>query len=216
MESHTDIQTDSATHFKTAVYDEGITSTGVEFSGQFELLERLPDFVKKLYKQQEICPDTKRLHYQIHVVCHKQQRISALSGWIKFTRWFVVKGDKHIKNSITYTSKTKSAVPGTHEEVEGERYYRFDELLSIVASSELYYTQDQLAAFNHKVLWKHAVNNMLERDLAWINKLCNPLLKTMWDNHHRLFIERAEHVGEADMELPFIIEGEFTEYNFLD
>jgi len=71
----TDRQDDvfKATHWNSGIFD---------VNDNWNQLEKLPDFVKKIYKQQEICPTTGRLHYQTHVQCHRQVRRTQLSEWI--------------------------------------------------------------------------------------------------------------------------------------
>jgi len=112
-------------HWKSAVFD---------LSGWEKVTrEELPNYVKKIHQQKEICPSTQREHYQVHVELHRQQRLSAMRGWIQ-SHWEGVKGTNHIRNSIAYCSKKESAVEGTQSVIENEEeYLRLHDLLLQIA-----------------------------------------------------------------------------------
>jgi len=178
--AQTDRQTDRpATHWNAAVFDS---------DDNWSKLKVLPPFVKEVHSQQEICPDTQRPHFQVHVICHRQVRLTQMCSWIKATKWQPVRGKEHIQNSIKYTSKKESAVPGTHEVQQGERYYQLHELLLEVAkqydfSDELYL----LERGENKREFAWLSGRLVRQDLRWANKLSNPQLKTCWDNWGAVF-----------------------------
>jgi len=215
--SQTDRQTDKpATHWKSAIFDSGVDSNGVSWSGQWASLEpgALPAFVKTVYKQKEICPDTQREHFQVHIVCHRQVRLTQMSGWIKRTKWFAVIGDKHIKNSIAYTSKKESAVEGTHEVVQGEKYYQIHELLQLIAKeydhAERPSEASQSSEMERALSFETLSSRLVWRDVKWVNKLANPQLKKLWDMYKWVFIAKMwEHLDDTGG--AYIIEGPASE-----
>lgn len=195
----TDRQTDKAVHWNSAIFD---------ISGNWAKLETLPHWVKEVHKQQETCPTTGRLHYQVHIVCNQQQRLSALRGWIQ-THWKPIRGQEYIQNSIAYCSKTLSAVPGTHEVVKGEKYYRIHELLYIIAMSFVptwhlgeVDSPEKLERYTKQYLFKSAARDLVSRDLRWIDKLSNPVVAQMWNAFHLEVFEKVHQ----ELESSFIIE----------
>jgi len=188
--SQTDRQTDKAIHWKTAVFDDPNGST----AGNWEALDKLPDHVKELHRKKEICPETQREHFQIHVVCHRQVRLKAMTDWIKHTKWFAVLGKQHIENSLAYIRKVETTAPGAEVEVlQGDRYLQIHELLLFVARNfemttfaENDYTVAQSDWICTKqYLWKHASPPTIrEYGLKWISKLCNPVLEKTWNLYH--------------------------------
>lgn len=203
--SQTDRQTDntnpSATHWKSAIFD---------VDDNWTKLETLPAFVKTKYGQKEICPTTQKPHFQVHIVCHKQVRRTKMSSWIKATKWIPVIGDQHIKNSINYTHKPESAVPGTHQVQQGEKYYQIHELLLEIAK---YYErpdpptyEDTQPSLARSVAWETLTGRMITRDPKWANKLSNPAIKKAWDWWNYQFIEKvSEYSSETGG--AYIIEG---------
>lgn len=197
----TDRQTDKATHWKTAVF---------ELDDNWKKLEVLPAHVKEVHKQKEVCPTTNKEHYQIHVVCHRQVRLSAMTGWIKRTKWFAVVGAQHIANSIAYCSKKESAVEGTHEVVKGEEYHRIHDLLLIIARAYMHIRTDNPHAL-HQLQWdleeapkfKNACRYLVQQDIKWINKVCNPVVEKMWNIFYREVLEIVrEEEGAFIIEAP--------------
>ena len=219
--AQTDRQTDKSTHWKTAVFDEEGKST----QGNWPKLEILPAHVKELHKKKEVCPTTGREHYQIHVVCHRQVRLSAMTDWVKNTKWFMVLGKQHIANSINYISKVETTAPGAVVEVvKGERYYQIHDLLMIVARcfDRFTFTEVDITLTGSRdfyartqFLWKNACKIAVKKlGLQWITKLSNPVLEKCWNIHYEELLEVAED------DSPFIIEGEslsdLSEYSFLE
>lgn len=200
----TDRQTDKATHWKSAIFDSGTDANETPWSGQWARLDTMPSFVKELHRQQEICPETKRPHFQIHVVCHRQVRRSALSDWIKHTKWIPVKGDIHIANSIKYVKKADTAVPGTHQVVQGEQYLRIHELFQLLARyAEPEYPVRMDVDYDHSInRWKWITRRLIHTDLKWADKLSNPSLRRMWEEWGSLFIWNWEEGGSFIIEDP--------------
>jgi len=202
--SQTDRQPDKATHWKSAIFDSGVDKNGKPWSGQWALLDTLPSFVKTVHRQKEICPDTQREHFQVHIVCHKQARPSQLSAWIKHTKWFMVIGQQHIENSINYCSKKESAVPGTHQVIQGEQYYRIHELFIEIAKFTEVESDTAHGRWDTNN-WDYITARMVDADLTWASKLSNPSLRRMWDTWKYAFMRRisewTEETGGA-----FIIE----------
>lgn len=204
---------DKATHWKTAIYDcNAEDSSGVKFSGQWALLDTLPSFVKTLYRKQEICPTTHRPHFQIHVICHTQQRPAKMYEWIRHTKWIMVKGPQHVQNSINYINKTETTAPGAKLEIlEGEKYYRIHELLLEIARfSEPSWPSGNLSPFDYKQLlqindWANVTLRMVDQDLTWASKLANPALRRFWEDWKSAFICRIEDYSSETMGA-FIIE----------
>lgn len=194
-----DRQTDRQkyTHWKSAIFDT---------ESNWSQLEKLPDFVSEVYKQKEICPTTQREHYQIHVKCHRQVRLSQMSGWIKHTKWIGMLGKLEIANSIKYCSKKESAVPGTYEEVHNDNYLSVQDILELLASKV---ESDVLIAFpstwditdlaqeaeykRHQFLrsFDRLTNLIIMENPAMVNKFINPTLPRMWERWGVSFIKLA-------------------------
>lgn len=199
--SQTDRQTDKASHWKSAIF---------ETDDNWNKLDALPSFIKTVHKQKEICPTTGNPHFQVHVECHRQVRLTQMCAWIKATKWMPVIGKEHIQNSIKYTSKKESAVEGTHQTVQGERYYQIHELLELIAKEyehPLPSTPEQRTSQMERAMsYETLTSRMVQRDVKWVNKLSNPILKKNWDMYKFVFIgkmwEHLEETGGA-----YIIEG---------
>lgn len=234
---------EKATHWKTAVYDCNAVDSEAKFNGQWANLDKLPAFVKTLHRKREICPKTQREHYQIHVVCHKQERLAALTGWIKHTKWFKVIGDDHIRNSIEYISKLATTAPGAKVEVlQGEKYYRIHELLleiakfsdNVIPGRPEYEGDLRGSVTLHANDWENITLRMVSADITWASKLAVPQLRRMWEDWKFAFIGRVEeHCSETsgafiieapgnrrllaadieDSEIPPEIEEELNEYS---
>lgn len=238
MDGRTDGQEVRARHWKTAVYD-----SGEHFSGQFDALLNKAPSSWKVYTKLEICPTTQKEHYQTHVDCGRTERGSALSKWIKYTKWIPVKGDEHIRNSINYISKLETTAPGAKLIVkEAEKYYRLHELLIAIARSMIVYPPvdeyfddgtppilDQPNAngckYGEQFIFKNAARFLIAENLIWIDKLSNPVVAKMWNDFGMLVRDKIlEEILESGS--PFIIEGEpdiprtgvsaEVGYNFLD
>lgn len=181
-----DRQTDKTRHWKSAIYDdgEGISNT----SGQWNaLLNNVPP-TWTVYTQKEICPDTGREHYQTHVDCGQQQRLSALTNWIKYTKWIPVIGKDHIQNSINYCSKKDTAVEGTYKViVPTEKYYRIHELLEIVARSTFIHVENSHILDDFYKMSKFIVSE----DITFISKISNPILKTLWKEYNSILLQKV-------------------------
>lgn len=192
-------QTDKATHWKTAVF---------EIDDNWSKLETLPMFVKEVHKQKEVCPTTNKEHYQIHVVCHRQVRLTSLTGWIKKTKWFAVLGAEHIANSIAYCSKKESAVEGTQQVVKGEAYHRIHDLLLIIGRAYFHIRPEKLGLTEWEEefdahLFKNASRHLVQQNINWINKICNPVVEKMWNLFHREILEIVrEEEGAFIIEAP--------------
>jgi len=200
--SQTDRQTDKpAIHWKTAVFDK---------EDNWAKLDKLPAHVKKVYRQKEVCPETGNIHWQIHVHCHRQVRLTQLTSWIKYTKWIPVWGDEHIKNSIAYCSKIDSAISGTQRVDEGESYLRLHELLLCVARAvpPLVVILNKLTDKSKKdyYLYKNVAPFLVAQNLNWINKLSNPMVEKSWNMFHgelfEFLHEELEECGGFIIEAP--------------
>lgn len=221
----TDRLTDKpATHWKSAIYDEKDPSKdGYPFKDQWLALDSPPmGFI--VYRKKEICPDTGRPHFQVHVDCGRQVRWTALKNWIKYTKWMPVFGKDHIRNSINYISKEATTAPGAKTEiVRGEQYLQLHELLMEVArTAEFPYGQqvrttlvdditvEQMleADFNNRMVkeqytWRMASRALIRKDIRWISKLSNPILSTLWSDYHIILLEKVaeERIGGGALSL---------------
>lgn len=208
--SQTDRQTDrttiSAIHWNSAIHDVG---------DNWAILKgALPTWIKMLKMKKEIAPTTGSEHFQIHVQCHTQQRMSKLCSWIKSTKWKAVKGEQYIKNSIDYVSKTETTAPGAVVEVrEGEQYLRIHELLLQIARfaenpipGRPEYEGDLRGVSLMKTNdWDNITTRMVAADLNWANKLSNPALRRMWETWKYVFIGRVEE-WSSETQGAYIIE----------
>lgn len=203
--SQTDRQTDKFTHFKSAIFD---------VDDNWAKLEVLPEFVKTVFKQQEVCPTTQNLHFQVHIVAHRQVRLSQMYGWIAKTKWIGIsaKEKDHIRNSINYCSKKETAVPGTHEVVQGQKYYQIHELLLEVARQHTVEDDNLPTDFAsqgdwlNRRTWGLLSSRLVAKDLTWANKLANPALEKCWRLWGEVFLRKAKEGSGAS-----IIEGPASE-----
>lgn len=231
-DGRTDGQELRARHWKTAVYD-----SGEHFSGQFDKLLNGKPPTWKVYTKLEICPTTGKEHYQTHVDCGKTERLSALSKYIKHTKWKAVKGEEHISNSINYINKSATTAPGAKLIVkEAEKYYRLHELLIAIARSLVLYPEvDEYftdgippildmpnandCRFGEQMIFKNSAKFLIRESLIWIDKLSNPVVAKMWNDFGSIVLQSLrDEIAEAGE--PFIIEGSLTErsdvgYGFL-
>lgn len=197
--SQTDRQTDKATHWKTAVFD-------VEDNWS-RLDAPPPAFIKFVKRKKEICPTTGKEHFQIHVCCNKQVRLSQMCSYIKHTKWFAVLGDQHIKNSLAYIEKQETTAPGAQvETIQGERYYRIHELFIEIAKFAEVESDTAPGGWNTNT-WDWITCRMVHSDLKWASKLANPSLRRMWDTWRFAFIGKvsewtAETAGAFIIEAP--------------
>lgn len=199
----TDRQTDRASNWKSAIFD---------VDDNWSKLETLPDFVKTIFKQQEVCPTTQRPHFQVHIVTHRQVRLTQMCSWIKATKWLPVLGKEHISNSIKYCSKSESAVPGTYKEVHGTPYLQIHELLMIVAKQHKESDEETTNNFGgHKDFlyrrsWQFLTSRLVRQDPSWASKLSNPVLEKGWKTWGEEFLVHAKREAAAP-----IIEGSSSE-----
>jgi len=206
-----DRQTDrqKATHWKSAVFE-------VVDENNWEKLDKMPEFVKEVYRQKEICPETQREHYQCHVVCHRQVTLKQMCDWIRKTKWMPVKGSEHILNSIKYCSKDESAVPGTFKVLQGPKYYQMYEILLVLARSIPHRAPSEMSVLQlvDRHEYKTVAAALVDEDMRWVDKLANPAIEKAW----KYFKNTAMRIVEE--ESPLIIEGEsitgVSGYSFLD
>lgn len=198
--SQTDRQTDKATHWKSAIFDT---------DDNWSKLDTLPAFIKTVHRQKEICPTTQKPHFQVHVICHQQVRLTKMCSWIKATKWLPVIGKEHIENSIKYTSKTDTAVEGTHTVTQGEKYYQTHELLLEIARHYVRPDFNQ-PYFDEADKWETLTRRMISFNPKWANKLCNPALKKAWDWWGTRFIDHVERYSDETCGA-YIIEGPASE-----
>lgn len=192
-----------ATHWKSGVFN---------VENNWDALDN-PPMGWTVYKKKEIAPTTQQEHYQVHVDCGKQVRLSALIHWLPRTRWFEVKGADHIRNSIAYIDKEATTAPGAKLQiVEGEKYLACHELLMEVARSATFpykeirrhNVDDNMPVeemiridFNNMMVkeqytWRSASKSLIRKDMKWISKLSNPVLSTLWHDYHAILLEKVE------------------------
>lgn len=207
----TDRQTDKATHWNAAVF---------EVDDNWSRLDAPPpSFIKEVVRKKEICPTTGKEHYQIHVVCHRQVRLTQMRSYIPKTKWTPVRGDEYIKNSIAYISKAETTAPGAKvETIQGEAYFRLHQLLQELAKYSEPETNIMLSLdVNPKRSpngWVYITRRLLMKNICWADKLSNPTLRRMWEDWGSLFISNWEEAGSLIIEDPVPVED--WDYSFLD
>jgi len=195
--SQTDRQTDKATHWKTAVFD-------VEDNWS-KLQAPPPSFIKFVKMKKEVCPTTNKEHFQIHVCCNQQVRLTKMCSYIKHTKWFAVLGDLHIKNSLAYIEKQETTAPGAVvQTVQGERYYQLHEIMETLARYAEAETFGRIETDYRNSInnWKWITRRLLIVDRTWANRLSNPTLRRMWEDWGSLFIQNWEDAGSFIIEDP--------------
>ena len=211
--AQTDRQTDRerAIHWNSGIFD---------CSGNWDKLTVLPNFVKEVHRQKEVCPSTGREHYQTHVVCHRQVTLNQMRGWIQ-THWKPIKGAEYIANSLNYCRKKDTAVEGTFEIQKGEKYLRIHELLMAIAKA-LRPTLTPYPIFigstsghearvlrlidewEKQFVFKNAARKIVQQEgLIWIDKLSNPVVEKMWNIFHKEILAECE---KSEGQGGFIIE----------
>jgi len=188
----TDRQTDKARHWKSGIFDK---------EDNWSALKTPPDGWK-VYTKLEICPTTQREHYQTHVDCGTQQRLSALTKWLKHTKWFAVRGLDHIKNSINYISKLDTTAEGAEVQIiTGQTYMRFSDILFTVAlhaPPPRVLTDEDIKAKVERDPWARACGPLVQMDITWINKLANPALASAWKNFSHIIREHVMIFDEVE------------------
>lgn len=197
--AQTDRQTDKATHWKTAIFDVEDNWTKLD--------AKPPTFIKFVKMKKEVCPTTGKEHFQVHVQCKKQVRLTQMCGYIKHTKWFAVFGDQHIKNSLAYIEKKDTTAPGAEVIVkEGDEYFQLHQIMEILAR----YAEPETDLAHYLDLnpekspnsWKWVTRRLLHVDRTWANRLSNPTLRRMWADWGSLFIQNWEAEGSFIIEDP--------------
>jgi len=93
-----DRQTDKATNWAVTAYGEDIL--------RLEDASGYPAYVKKVHGGREVCPTTNREHFQGHIQCAAQQRLSALKKWLPTAHLEVA---RNVQASIQYSLKSDTA-----------------------------------------------------------------------------------------------------------
>jgi len=178
----TDRQTDRASHWNSAIFDK---------ADNWERIKNPPAGFK-VHTKKEICPTTGKEHYQTHVECGKQVRLSNMTKWIQ-THWTPIRGDVYIKNSINYISKLETTAPGAKVEViTGDKYYQFHEILyAIACHANEGYVMLCPRTQRMSIDWEVLTPRLVEKDLKWANRLSNPALKKAWDQWRMCFLDAA-------------------------
>lgn len=212
--SQTDRQTDKSIHWNSAIFD---------VDENWAKLDTLPSFVKEVHRQKEVCPTTGKEHFQIHVICHRQVRLTQMCGWIKATKWKAVIGKEFIANSIKYCSKSATAVPGTQQILQGEKYLQLYEILFELAKKVeliLSYHDSRLYDGVDFPSWESVSSALIEVDFKWVNKLNAPGVKNAWTwwgsvFYHKL-TEFAVETGGGSIIEATSPEEVISDYLFLD
>lgn len=124
--SQTDRQTDKATHWAVTAYNSDM-----------DILDdhtKYPVFVKKVYGGRETCPATGRIHFQGHIVCRVQQRLSALKKWLPTAHLEVA---RNFQASITYAMKADTAAGDKTEKTNATPFVDNQTALKMLAKIEL-------------------------------------------------------------------------------
>lgn len=187
-----------ASNWKAAIFD---------VDDNWAKMDNLPEFIKKVYWQPEICPTTGKEHRQVHVVTHRQVRLKQMTGWIAKTKWLAVLGQQHISNSIKYCSKDETRKDGAAPQVtEGKAYLQVHELLLTVARRAWYELKPfewYVHTYGHNYAqldkqyeqsrkWAAVAKYLVRDDLEWVSKLSNPVLEKLWNNFGGEFLRVAE------------------------
>jgi len=80
------------------------------YEGQWYLFDTMNDKIREWGWQQEVCPETQRLHYQGYVAMKGQTRFSTMKQIFPGIHFLI---PKHWEKWKNYCRKIESAVPGT-------------------------------------------------------------------------------------------------------
>jgi len=95
----TDRQTDRSNNFAITVFNNNEIQ-------QLEDVATYPAYVKKVFGGREVCPETRREHFQGHIQCRTQQRFSAIKKWLPTAHIEVA---RNFTASIAYALKSDTA-----------------------------------------------------------------------------------------------------------
>lgn len=199
--AQTDRQTDKATHWKSAIYD---------VDDNWSILQATPpSWIRFVKFKKEICPTTGKEHFQTHLACQKQVRLTKVCSWLKHTKWIACFGDAAIRNSINYIDKLETTAPGAVVHLtEGAKFYQIHELFDVLStySEPMVSSKDMLDLEPDSINnWKWITRRLLQVDITWTERLSNPTLRRLWADWGSLFIRRWEDRNSETMG-SFIIE----------
>ena len=199
-----DRQTDKATNWAVTAYGEDILT--IEDASGF------PAFVKKVFGGREVCPTTQREHFQGHIQCFTQQRMSAIKKWLPRAHLEVA---RNVQASIAYSLKADTS-SGEKKETVNQKPFVTDRLAmeKLVATCGakcecLWYPKgDEERCFtDEKEDYWHRVRAILldEPDLCGL--YAKPDLYRLWKNTKSVWIARKRALDSITQSSNIIISG---------
>lgn len=159
-----------------------------------ETPEQWPAFVKKVYGGREICPTSGKEHFQGHVQCHTQQRMSALKKWLPTAHLGIV---HHLKAHLEYVMKPETA-SGEKRVVDNPRPFVTDrmalEKLADVCPQfcDCKTYPDKQLCFDDKEDFWHRVREILIAEPDLCGLYGKPDLYRLWNNTKSVWFHRKK------------------------
>lgn len=164
----TDRQTDKATYWCVTAFNAEIEA--------MENKSTWPTWVAEVHGGRELCPKTKKLHFQGMVKCKSQQRLSAFKPWLPTAHLEAARQKDALKQ---YALKAETAV-GPKTSVKNEKpYYTTEMILRLLAISQPLLGQDDF--------WGRVNRILLEKPYL-CGLLAKPDIYRLWKNTRETWI----------------------------
>jgi len=181
----TDRQTDKTTRWAFTAYEE-----------QWDLFKVIPDIVKEWGWQTEVCPETKRKHYQGYLLTRTQQRFSAIR---KLLPGVHIEAARNWSALLNYCKKAESAIEGTQVTQTNERkYLKFADALVRIANAFVLipWVEGDSQSEYQELLYKKAVETLCLTNPDDISLYSNPQMFRAWKMCQGLWLRMALHSHE--------------------
>jgi hypothetical protein len=197
----TDRQTDRTTRWAFTAY-EGQWS-------YFNDINVYSDVIAEWGYQEEVCPETKRRHYQGYIRTHRQHRLSAM---IKLLSGVHIEIARDWKALLNYCKKAESAIEGTQvKAVSDYEHWSMPDLFINMAGYAIDYFEiyrrllvvDKLSIKQVKdAEYWYCVNRIIKDDEKRIAMFATPQVRTLWLNTRETWIAKVEEARADSITCP--------------
>lgn len=188
---------DKGRYWSVTTYDPG------EF-GLISNKESWPHYVRECKFQQEKCPTTGKLHWQVALLT-EQVRFSAIKKFLPTAHIELARNKDALLN---YVEKDDTAVPATRQHIKAEKeYLALHQQLQRMAHVVVENMEDYLAYLDQcrdekvtnpaKAAYWWVAGHMLEDNPELAAMLANPALEKMWIHTSMVWIKAAKAASEA-------------------
>lgn len=194
-----DRQTDKSTHWQTTMYGDNISVVMMMMQSK-----NMPEYIHTIYGGVEKCPETGREHFQGHIKCKRQVRLSQLKKTFPGAHFEI---PRNYQASINYALKTETAI-GYKGQIENQLKYETigaicksiaEEILIIFKVENESQYEDMLASLaefpkNIQLYYWVAVGGLLRKDPALREnpgQYARTDVKAIWNGCYRVYLDDA-------------------------